>query len=617
MMSVTTASSRLTSLGIKKKKTRGGFFLGTSPEFELAIYTVCFLAGYRDETTVTLGDRNAIIHTNVYRVTALLPLLSNYETETSIPEQITPGKENKNRAFLNRCLERKVMKVAHDYLFSKGLVPQSKKAFKELLYHLWFKLHPRPSGDETERSAFEHVFVGETCQGKILGFHNWVQLYLEERQGNVRYKGFWPTTSDDRIITINFTWKNGSSKTRGSFFLGTSPEFELAIYTVCFLAGDKDEMTVTLGNKPAIIVAYYAGGNIGACYPKLQTFHNTVIETGCDLHVETTNVSSNIAFDHCALYQGKGPSILNFMMGSLSEVCKTLWDLDHNRLKSGKDYKINLKGTKLFSSVDTKKFDDIPTYKALIPLLNHYEPVTTVPEKETQAKSDMSRAFLNRCLETAVMKKARSFLLSKGPAPGRKGDPEKAFKKLLYKLWFQRHSRPNEDGTKMSAFEHVFVGEISNGLVRGFHNWVQLYLEERQKNLRYKGFEACDKRIITIDFTWKNGSSKTNGSFFLGTSPEFELAIYTVCFLVGDRRKDETAVILGNKPAIIVTHRADGQIGTCYPKLQNPRCLKAVRTTFESNLNLRRIRQTSGEDPSGVDLVAIASFFEELHVAMF
>ncbi|XP_066283105.1 uridylate-specific endoribonuclease B-like [Branchiostoma lanceolatum] len=120
----------------------------------------------------------------------------------------------------------------------------------------------------------------------------------------------------------------------------------------------------------------------------------------------------------------------------------------------------------------------------------------------------------------------------------------------------------------MSAFEHVFVGEISNGLVRGFHNWVQLYLEERQKNLRYKGFEACDKHIITIDFTWKNGSSKTNGSFFLGTSPEFELAIYTVCFLVGDRRKDETAVTLGNKPTIIFTHRADGQIGTCYPKLQ-------------------------------------------------
>ncbi|CAH1266493.1 ENDOU [Branchiostoma lanceolatum] len=97
-------------------------------------------------------------------------------------------------------------------------------------------------------SAFEHVFVGETVNERVIGFHNWVQLYLEESQGNFIYDDFVPDACGDSIITIDFTWKN-KSKTFGSFFLGTSPEFELAIYTVCFLAGNEDGTMVTLGNE--------------------------------------------------------------------------------------------------------------------------------------------------------------------------------------------------------------------------------------------------------------------------------------------------------------------------------------------------------------------------------
>ncbi|KAI8501813.1 hypothetical protein Bbelb_202250 [Branchiostoma belcheri] len=200
---------------------------------------------------------------------AFIQLLDNYEPDTLVPEEVTGRKTNKSRAFLNRCLETTVMDVAHSYLSSKELVPRGKKAFKEFLYELWFDLHPRPNGKGTERSAFKHVFVGETSQEQVLGFHNWVQLYLEERKGNVIYDGYYPTTCDDRIITIYFTWEN-RSKTVGSFFLGTSPEFELAIYTVCFLDGDEDETQVVLGNRPAIIVTYDADGEIGACYPKLE-----------------------------------------------------------------------------------------------------------------------------------------------------------------------------------------------------------------------------------------------------------------------------------------------------------------------------------------------------------
>lgn len=42
-----------------------------------------------------------------------------------------------------------------------------------------------------DSSGFEHVFVGETRSGtEILGFHNWIQFYLQEKSSHLDYKGY-------------------------------------------------------------------------------------------------------------------------------------------------------------------------------------------------------------------------------------------------------------------------------------------------------------------------------------------------------------------------------------------------------------------------------------------
>lgn len=60
---------------------------------------------------------------------------------------------------------------------------------------------PRP-----DSSGFEHVFVGETRGRRtVIGFHNWIQLYLQEKLGHIDYKGYSVTANSPqvRVLTLN------------------------------------------------------------------------------------------------------------------------------------------------------------------------------------------------------------------------------------------------------------------------------------------------------------------------------------------------------------------------------------------------------------------------------
>lgn len=48
--------------------------------------------------------------------------------------------------------------------------------------------------------GFEHVFVGETKHGQeIMGLHNWVQFYLQEKHSHVDYKGYKARDNKDSV----------------------------------------------------------------------------------------------------------------------------------------------------------------------------------------------------------------------------------------------------------------------------------------------------------------------------------------------------------------------------------------------------------------------------------
>lgn len=84
--------------------------------------------------------------------------------------------------------------------------------------------------------------------------------------------------SQANVVGANFVWLPVQSdkeavKALGSFFIGTSPEFDLALYTVCAFAYTDAICTVSLGGVTYRIqtwdIAHVAGLQIGSSYPNI------------------------------------------------------------------------------------------------------------------------------------------------------------------------------------------------------------------------------------------------------------------------------------------------------------------------------------------------------------
>jgi poly(U)-specific endoribonuclease len=151
------------------------------------------------------------------------------------------------------------MQFCHHYCCDNDKkIPKDVIGFKKLLYKIWFELYSRSRNGKKDSSGFEHVFVGEVKETKdvngkatgkkeVSGFHNWIQFYYEEKKGtSIDYKGYIKprgkqaaTNEDDHILTLQFSW-GGVMKNVGTSIIGSSPEFEVGLYTMCFLVGQEN-----------------------------------------------------------------------------------------------------------------------------------------------------------------------------------------------------------------------------------------------------------------------------------------------------------------------------------------------------------------------------------------
>ncbi|XP_020231251.1 poly(U)-specific endoribonuclease-B [Cajanus cajan] len=264
-------------------------------------------------------------------------------------------------------------------------------------------------------------------------------------------------------------------------------------------------------------------------------------------------------------------------LADLSRACEKLWHLDSNRLTPNKDYEIDCgEGKKAYQKEDmaqgslfTWVNDDVfrkPTFARFLSLLDNYNPHQGCKEVVTSEERQEQASFIEEISRTAPIKYLHRYLASKGIV----SESYQEFKRMMTNLWFDLYGRGGTSGSS-SAFEHVFVGEIKQaGEVSGFHNWLQFYLEEEKGRIDYQGyilprrrgeFPDSETQLLTIQFEW-NGVLKSVSSTLVGVSPEFEIALYTLCFYVGG---EDNHIQLGPYEVNIKCYRLGNRIGSVFP----------------------------------------------------
>eukprot|EP00090_Calanus_glacialis_P013712 TRINITY_DN22367_c0_g1_i1.p1 TRINITY_DN22367_c0_g1~~TRINITY_DN22367_c0_g1_i1.p1 ORF type:complete len:587 (+),score=116.91 TRINITY_DN22367_c0_g1_i1:49-1809(+) len=187
----------------------------------------------------------------------LIALYENYDSDVAVKEDRTRAEQTEEDAFLSEIMKSKVMTKTLSFLKSKQLFTKSSSEFRKLLKELWFDVYSRGKRI-LGSSGFEHVFLGEKKAGKVQGFHNWVYFQHLEKKNELNYLGHWEKVDlGGKGTGLSFTFKWGEEqKPFASMLVGTSPEFELALYTTCLLARGDEKCSISLGGQPVAITTH-------------------------------------------------------------------------------------------------------------------------------------------------------------------------------------------------------------------------------------------------------------------------------------------------------------------------------------------------------------------------
>jgi len=223
---------------------------------------------------------------------------------------------------------------------------------------------------------------------------------------------------------------------------------------------------------------------------------------------------------------------------ALRELTEELWRIDGGGLREKVELSLQERTTPeatddvapfpLFTSVDDTVFkNDI--VKKFLALQDNYHKEVTEEEVDTPTSRQERSDFLDAVVATGVMGRLEGALRQYGFMKD-----NESLKETLEDLWFSPYPRyGNIYGS--SGFEHVFFGELEDGTVGGFHNWLVFYRAEAEDTLNYEGYieyeDAGDAGLVlTSRFTWL-GSAKPIGGGTIAISVELELALDTLCFL--------------------------------------------------------------------------------------
>lgn len=211
-----------------------------------------------------------------------------------------------------------------------------------------------------------------------------------------------------------------------------------------------------------------------------------------------------------------------------------------------------------------------PTIKPFVALFDNYHKNVIRPEFVTPNEESEQTTFINTILATGPIRSLMAFLVNKGLTQLNEYNEQV---ELLRKIWFTKYARHWTGICKCScAFENIFMAELKSDQVLGLHSWLFFAKRELDHKANYLGY------IDKLDLSGKGLILKQHSilsetkdapevTMFVGTSPELETALYTLCFMA---RPDRPCKLRYNNVNFVIqtkTIRSDNLplIDTGYP----------------------------------------------------
>ncbi|XP_012281926.1 poly(U)-specific endoribonuclease homolog isoform X2 [Orussus abietinus] len=170
-------------------------------------------------------------------IQVLLELYDNYFLDVRDEEYVTMEKIIEQDKLIEMVLATDIMLRTMTFLCDKGFFECNLEKYKEVLNYIWFHVYSRGQNIYGS-SGFEHVFLAERKKGnRILGLHNWIFYGTEEMEKRANYYGLVDKIMlNNTAVVVQIRFLYDETPKTSTMFIGTSLEFEMALYTLCFFA---------------------------------------------------------------------------------------------------------------------------------------------------------------------------------------------------------------------------------------------------------------------------------------------------------------------------------------------------------------------------------------------
>ncbi|CAK9817153.1 Endoribonuclease CG2145 [Anthophora plagiata] len=133
--------------------------------------------------------------------------------------------------------------TAMQWLADQGFIDPDDFERKDVLRRIWFTMF---SGSTC---GFERVFASENYGTAIIGVQDWIYFHAQESQKRIDYMGYVDKLdlgSSASLLKLNFQM-DGIVRPNATIFVGTLPELEMSLYTICFYTRPNNVCPVSLG----------------------------------------------------------------------------------------------------------------------------------------------------------------------------------------------------------------------------------------------------------------------------------------------------------------------------------------------------------------------------------